>query len=179
MKKVYVIRHCEAEGQPPVSPLTNRGLKQAIELAAFFENSKVERIISSPYKRAIQTIQPLAKQVNVEIEVNRQLKERVLSTNYLSDWPEKLRNTFEDFELKFDGGESSQEAAKRITEVVEDVFKGAFENTIIVSHGNLISLLLNSYNKDFGFNDWSNLSNPDVYLLKSENKKVTFERVWR
>lgn len=178
MKNIYVIRHCEAEGQPPESPLTERGLEQAIDLAAFFDNIKVERIISSPYKRAIQTIQPLTNQLNVEIEMNSQLKERVLSTNHLSDWFEKLKQTFEDFELKFEGGESSREAGKRIIEVVENVFKGAFENTIIVTHGNLMSLLLNHYNNEFGFAEWSNLSNPDVYLLKSDGNKITFERLW-
>lgn len=178
MKNIYVIRHCEAEGQPSVAPLTERGLKQAVDLVAFFDNIKVERIIASPYKRAVQTIQPLAKQLNIEVEINNQLIERVLSTNHLSDWFEKLRTTFEDYELKFEGGESSQEAVKRIIEVVEDVFKGEFENTIIVTHGNLMSLLLNHYNKEFGFNDWLNLSNPDVYLLKSDSVKVTFERIW-
>ncbi|MDY7220792.1 histidine phosphatase family protein [Halalkalibacterium halodurans] len=178
LKSIYVIRHCEAEGQPPESPLTNKGLKQAIDLAAFFDNIKVERIISSPYKRAIQTIQPLAKKLNVEIEINSQLTERVLSTNHLSDWFEKLRTTFEDFEIKFEGGESSQDAVKRILNVVEDSFTGEFENTLIVTHGNLMSLLLNHYNKEFGFDEWLNLSNPDVYLLKIDNNEITSERLW-
>jgi 2,3-bisphosphoglycerate-dependent phosphoglycerate mutase len=178
LKSIYVIRHCEAEGQPPESSLTDKGLMQAIDLATFFNNVKIERIISSPYKRAIQTIQPLAKQLNVEIEINSQLKERVLSTEHLLDWFEKLRTTFEDFELKFKGGESSKEAVTRIIEVIEDVFNGEFENTIIVTHGNLMSLLLNHFNKEFGFDEWSRLSNPDVYHIKSENNKITLKRLW-
>jgi len=178
LKNIYVIRHCEAVGQPPESPLTERGLKQANDLADFFDNIKVERIISSPYKRAIQTIQPLANQLNIEIEMNSRLKERVLSTNHLSDWFEKLKQTFEDFELKFEGGESSQEAVNRIIEVVENVFKSELENTLIVTHGNLMSLLLNHYNNEFGFVEWSNLRNPDVYLLKSDGNEMTFERLW-
>ena len=51
--------------------------------------------------------------------MDRQLTERVLSTKNISDWLEKLKTTFEDIELKFEGGESSQEAMKRIVEVVE------------------------------------------------------------
>ncbi len=153
MKKIYIIRHCEAEGQPSESQLTDKGFKQAIEVSDFFSEIKIDRIISSPYKRAIQSIQPLSKRLNVEIEINRQLTERVLSTKNLSDWLEKLQLTFEDIDLKFEGGESSKEATQRIVEVVEEVFNCEYENTIMVTHGNLMSLLLKYYNENFGFDD--------------------------
>lgn len=179
LKKIYIIRHCEAEGQPAEAQLTDRGFKQALEVSEFFSEIKIDRIISSPYKRAIQSIQPLAEQLNLKIEIDRKLTERVLSSENLSDWLEKLKTTFEDIELKFEGGESSKEAMKRIVEVVEEVFNGEFENTIIVTHGNLMSLLLKYYNGNFGFDDWKNLSNPDIYLLRNTDNKVFFERLWK
>jgi 2,3-bisphosphoglycerate-dependent phosphoglycerate mutase len=178
LKKIYILRHCEAEGQPAESQLTERGFKQALDVSEFFSEIKIDRIISSPYKRAIQSIQPLAKRLNVEIEINRQLTERVLSTKNLSDWLEKLSTTFKDIELKFEGGESSQEAMKRIVEVVEEVFNGESKNTIIVTHGNLMSLLLKYYNENFGFDDWQNLSNPDIFVLRDVSNKVIYERLW-
>lgn len=177
LKKIYLIRHCEAEGQPSGAQLTERGLKQSLELSEFFSDRKIDRIIASPYKRAIQSIQPLAQRLIIKIEADERLIERVLSTKNLSDWLEKLKTTFDDPELKFEGGESSQEAMKRIVDVVEEVFNSESENTIIVTHGNLLSLLLKYYNKDFGFEEWRNLSNPDVFLLKNESTKVTFERL--
>ena len=36
LKKIYVIRHCEAEGQSPEAQLTDRGLEQALDLSEFF-----------------------------------------------------------------------------------------------------------------------------------------------
>nr|WP_040203632.1 histidine phosphatase family protein [Neobacillus jeddahensis] len=177
MRKIYLIRHCEAEGQPPEAQLTDRGRKQALDLAEFFLAIKIDRIISSPYKRAIESIQPLAKRLNVQIEIDSNLTERVLSTTNLPDWSEKLRATFDDIELKFEGGESSREAMKRIVKVVNEVFSSNNKNTIIVTHGNLMSLLLKHFNKDFGFDDWKSLRNPDVFLLINESNKVTFERV--
>ncbi|WP_306454176.1 histidine phosphatase family protein [Neobacillus jeddahensis] len=177
VRKIYLIRHCEAEGQPPEAQLTDRGRKQALDLAEFFLAIKIDRIISSPYKRAIESIQPLAKRLNVQIEIDSNLTERVLSTTNLPDWSEKLRATFDDIELKFEGGESSREAMKRIVKVVNEVFSSNNKNTIIVTHGNLMSLLLKHFNKDFGFDDWKSLRNPDVFLLINESNKVTFERV--
>ncbi|MBS4223142.1 histidine phosphatase family protein [Bacillus sp. FJAT-49682] len=178
MKKIYIIRHCEAEGQAAETKLTDRGRNQAADLSKFFANKKVDRIISSPYKRAIHSIQPLANQLNIEIEIDGQLTERVLSTKNFPDWFEKLKTTYDDLELKYEGGESSQEAMKRIIEVVEKVFNSENENTVIVTHGNIMSLLLTYYVKDFGFEGWRNLSNPDVFLLRNVDKKVTYERVW-
>ena len=123
MKKIYLIRHCEAEGQPAEAPLTDNGFKQANHLSEFFRDIPIDRIISSPYMRAVQTVEPLAKRMNLEIEKNELLTERVLSNQNLSDWLEKLRDTFDDLELKFEGGESSNEAMKRIVKVVEEVLK--------------------------------------------------------
>ncbi|MGE6608914.1 histidine phosphatase family protein [Peribacillus sp. NPDC076916] len=76
-------------------------------------------------------------------------------------------------ELKFEGGESSQEAMNRIVNVVEEVFKSWTENTVIVSHGNIISLLLKNY-----FEGWENLSNPDVFQINCINNEVILERIW-
>lgn len=153
MKKIYIIRHCEADGQSAEAHLTSRGSIQATDLSAFFSTIQVDRIISSPYKRAIDSIQPLAKQLNVEIEIDKRLKERVLSTENLSDWFEKLKTTFDDIDLKFEGGESSKEAMQRVSEVVENIFNSKTKNTIIVTHGNLMALLLKRYIKDFGFEE--------------------------
>ncbi|WP_306461650.1 histidine phosphatase family protein [Robertmurraya kyonggiensis] len=179
MKNIYLIRHCEAEGQPFETKLTENGIKQAIELENFFVDKQVERIISSPYKRAVQSIQPLAERLNLEIELDNRLTERVLSPKNFPDWYEKLQDTFEDLDLKFEGGESSHEAMNRIVEVIEEVVRGTPDNVVIVTHGNLMSLLLKHLHQDFGFDDWKKLSNPDVYLLKYRNYQTTFERIWK
>lgn len=178
MKKIYLIRHCEAKGQQPEATLTNNGYRQALHLAEFFSNKQVDRIISSPYRRAIESIKPLGYRLNMDIEIDERLTERVLSSENLSDWFEKLRATFWDHELKFDGGESSQEAMNRIVQVIGEIFEHETKNTIIVTHGNLMSLLLHYYDKEFGFKEWKNLSNPDVFLLTLYNYRANFSRLW-
>jgi predicted acetyltransferase/broad specificity phosphatase PhoE len=177
VKKIFLIRHCEAQGQPPEAALTETGFKQAVQLADLFTEISIDRIIASPYIRTVQTIEPLAERLNYEIETNDLLTERVLSSENLTDWLEKLKATFDDFDLKFKGGESSYEAVNRIVSVVEEVLNSEAQNTIIVTHGNLLSLLLNHYNNEFGFDDWRNLRNPDVFLLVKADDKVTYERL--
>lgn len=177
-KNIYIVRHCEAQGQPPESPLTEKGHEQAIELIRFFSSKPIDRILSSPFLRAIQSVEPLSKETNIMIEIDDRLAERKLSSRNFTDWLEKLNVTFEDLDLKYEGGESSKEAMERIVSVVEEAFDSAVENTIIVTHGNIMSLLLKNYYDSFGFDHWKNISNPDVFLLSKANNEVKMERLW-
>lgn len=178
LKKIYVVRHCEAEGQQIDAPLTEKGHKQALELSDFFANLKIERIITSPYKRAIDSIQPFAHDSQLEITHDNRLSERILSNQNLEDWFEKLQLTFQDMELKFEGGESSREAMTRILQVVEEAFQRENNHIVIVTHGNLLSLLLKHCHENFGFDDWQRLSNPDIFLLENINNTITYKRIW-
>lgn len=42
-------------------PLSEEGLQQAEQLAAWFADREIARIISSPYTHAVQSVAPLAK----------------------------------------------------------------------------------------------------------------------
>jgi len=178
-KRIYIVRHCETQGQSPTSPLTEKGHQQAKHLVAFFDNVNIDHIISSPFLRAKQSVEPLSKERHIDIEIDERLQERQLSTNDLPNWEEKLKATFADWDLAYEGGESSRAASQRIISVVDEVFKNDDENTVIVSHGNLTSLLLYHYKYDLGFEGWKKLSNPDVFLFEYTNNHVTIERLWQ
>ncbi|WP_313801178.1 histidine phosphatase family protein [Cytobacillus sp.] len=177
-KRIYLVRHCQAEGQPPESQLTVEGIKQAEELATFLSLFKVDRIISSPYLRAVETIKPFSQKTMIEIETDERLAERLLSVSSMPDWFEKLKMTFSDMELKYEGGESSKEAMDRIVQVVNEWIGSDAQSSVIVTHGNLMALLLNFYNQTFGFDEWQQLSNPDVFRLYFKNNEVHFDRIW-
>lgn len=178
-KEIYIIRHCEAEGQPYEANLTKRGLIQANQLVDFFSKIKIDQIISSPFLRAIQSIEPTSIEKKIDIVLDERLSERKLSSINLPDWLDKLEATFEDMELKFDGGESSQEATNRGVSVIDEIIKSENKSIIVVTHGNLMSLILKQFNKEFGFENWKSLSNPDIYLLKFKNNEFECERLWQ
>ncbi|WP_010098249.1 histidine phosphatase family protein [Ornithinibacillus scapharcae] len=90
-KKLYLVRHCEAEGQAFGADLTKVGHRQALELEEFFSDVGIEKIVSSPFKRAVDSIYPLATTRNLEIQIDKRLSERVLSTMDLPDWQDKLK----------------------------------------------------------------------------------------
>ncbi|MBP2242817.1 2,3-bisphosphoglycerate-dependent phosphoglycerate mutase [Cytobacillus eiseniae] len=178
-KNIYIIRHCEAEGQADDVALTDKGFQQADKLSDFLSNLKVDRIICSPFLRAIQTIKPFAVARNIEIEMDHRLRERSLSSNFLPDWLDKLEATFYDMNLTYEGGESSNEAMNRIVEVVNEMISSQSKHMIIVAHGGIISLLLNHYDKKFGFEQWKGLSNPDVHHLEIDQNNFQMKRLWK
>ncbi|WP_247681691.1 histidine phosphatase family protein [Paenibacillus sp. Marseille-P2973] len=178
LKSIYLVRHCQASGQDPQAQLTDEGVHQAGQLAEFFKHKPIEYIVSSPFVRAINTIQPLSELIQVEIHRDERLQERILSATPLANWMEKLEETFYDFELKFDGGESSNEALGRGLEVIAELLDRPEKTFLIVTHGALLSLIIKQYNKDFGFEDWRRLSNPDVYRLEIQDHITEINRVW-
>jgi len=179
MKTIYIVRHCKAEGQAPDAPLTDTGLEQAERLAEFFSDKKVDRIVSSPYARAYRTIEPLAAKLGLHIVTDDRLTERVLSGGNHPEWRDMLHRTYDDLNLCYEGGESGSTAMNRIVSVVKEALNGGYDHTVIVSHGNLISLLLKYYDDRFGFNEWMALSNPDVYRLSYASDIPHMERIWK
>lgn len=179
MTKLMIIRHCTANGQEPYAQLTTEGIQQANELVQFLDPYNITRIISSPFTRTIQTITPYALKKKIQIELDERLKERILSTENLPDWYDKLQQSFQEPDLKFSGGESSNEATRRISSLLEDLKNSDFAYIALVTHGNLTALLLNHISQNFGFKDWQQLSNPDVYIIESHLDARSYKKIWK
>ncbi|RJE87429.1 histidine phosphatase family protein [Paenibacillus sp. 1011MAR3C5] len=178
MKNIYIVRHCQAEGQAPDAPLTAAGAQQAGRLAQFLSGKNIDYIISSPFSRAYRTITPLADKLGVEIVLEERLSERVLSAQNHPEWRNMLLQTYEDLDLCYEGGESSNTAMGRAISVVKEVLDSKNSNIVVVSHGNLISLLLKHFDHRIGFKEWERLSNPDVYQLSFLEDEPSIHRIW-
>ena len=135
-------------------------------------------ILFQVYERAYRTISPLAERLGIEIVTDNRLTERILSEKSYPDWREMLRQTYYDLDLCYEGGESSYVATNRVIAVVKELLNSPFENIIIASHGNLISLLLKYFDDRNGYKEWANLSNPDVFHLSFMKDTPNIERIW-
>jgi 2,3-bisphosphoglycerate-dependent phosphoglycerate mutase len=176
---IYFVRHAHAAGQQADDPLTVEGVAQALELAALLSECGIRKIVSSPFARALQSIEPLSKQLGIPIRKDDRLVEAALSTPNYADWRERLRSTFEDFNLAFEGGESSSDATKRAMAAVEDTIRTNGGPAIVVTHGRLLTLILRHFDDKFGFDQWINLTTPDVFRVTFSADDSSVGRVWR
>lgn len=178
MKWLYFVRHCKATGQDAFAELTEEGIQQAEDLVGFFKDKKIELIVSSPFLRAMNTIKPLSDRIHQEIYIDNRLQERILSSVPLDNWLEELERTYIDYDLQFEGGESSNEALSRGLQVIEELLARPERSIVVVTHGALLSLLITHYNSEFGFVGWKNLTNPDVYCLEKIVDQLSMKRIW-
>ena len=78
---LLVIRHARAgdrdgwRGEDRERPLDKRGRRQADALVEELEDYPISRILSSPYDRCVQTVEPLAAQRGLAIEQRDELGE--------------------------------------------------------------------------------------------------------
>ncbi|WP_169082872.1 histidine phosphatase family protein [Paenibacillus sp. PL91] len=177
---IYIVRHCKADGQAPNANLTEEGHEQAIRLAEFLYGKNIQCIYSSPFVRAVDTIAPLAQKLQVHLITDDRLSERILCGENHPNWREMLRNTFNDLDLCYEDGESSSTAMDRALSVIRDVKESGLTNVVLVTHGNLMSLMLKYYDSKIGYEEWEALSNPDVYHLKVDGtSSAIIKRIWR
>jgi phosphohistidine phosphatase SixA len=78
---VLLIRHASAgdadqwEGDDRLRPLDANGLAQATRLVELLDGYEISRVLSSPAVRCVQTVEPLARERGLEIEVRDELAE--------------------------------------------------------------------------------------------------------
>jgi len=179
-KALYLVRHCQSVGPHPDAPLSREGLVQANALTDRLTDLQIERIVSSLWARAIQSITPLAERLRLAIETDPRLTEQILSGADLPDWQGALRATFDDLDLRFEGGESSRTAMQRVVAAVEEIRTHVARVTAVVTHGKLLTLLLKHFDPRVGFADWQALTNPDIFRLTFAPDRVAVQRVpWR
>src|SRR5699024_1548775 len=107
------------------------------------------------------------------------LHERVLSIEPVDDWLNELEHSFQNPNYRLPGGESSNDAIERINDSLENIFENDDVSDIaLVTHGNLLTLLLSQYDPSFNFEKWKRLQNPDIFLIHYDHGVQSIEHLW-
>tara|TARA_B110000027_G_C16106849_1_gene295727 strand:- start:376 stop:963 length:588 start_codon:yes stop_codon:yes gene_type:complete len=178
MKKFILIRHGKAEmdGEDHLRKLDNDGILQSKSIC-----EKLEKIIkndfsiySSPFVRAVDTIKPLAEKFKKEIIIADELKEINMGKSEEFNKHEIIKKMWEEETFKVANGDSQINKFNNMKIFLEKMFNSnGNEDIIIVTHGNLLGIILKFYFKrNFGFNDWKIMSMPDLYELSIENNNI-------
>lgn len=78
---IFLVRHAAAgdrakwKGPDEERPLTKKGKRQAGTIAASLAGAGIERILSSPHTRCVETVEPLAKLTGAAVETSPHLAE--------------------------------------------------------------------------------------------------------
>jgi 2,3-bisphosphoglycerate-dependent phosphoglycerate mutase len=170
---VLLIRH--AESMPPGTsgyadddrPLTDAGRQAAEELAFELGEWHVGAIYSSPYARAVETVEPLARLRRLEVQLLDDLRERRLALDLHDGWEDTLIRGWADPDFAMPGAESGREAQRRGIATLDllRIRHAGGGRVAAASHGNLIALILQVLEPEVGFDFHLAMPNPAVYRL--------------
>lgn len=177
----YLIRHAHAEFLSDENrPLSQSGEKDAGRVANILKEFPIDHIYFSPYRRALQTMESLAEQLGLDVQLESDLRERKLSDQPVKDFNNAVRATWQDFSFAHPGGESNAAAQMRGLNVIhrlQNQAKG--KHSVISTHGNLLALILNGLDSSIGFDFWKSLTMPDIFKSATpKNGSVEIHRLW-
>lgn len=176
MSKVYFIRHSIRDisyKHDESAPLTEDGVRLAQGLIEMFKDKEIAGIFSSPYKRALDTVTPIAENKGLKIEVVDNFYERTVG-EWIDNFSEFAKNQWDDFNYKLENGESLKEVRERIVPVFKHLVDQSDGDIIICGHGTSFSVLFHELtNGNFGYKEFSEMQMPDVFEYEVESTSIS------
>ena len=175
MTTIYFIRHAEADysvRDERNRPLNAKGLADRKLATEFLQDKKIDAILSSPYKRAVDTVADFAGKYGFEVELIEDFREREIGSGWVSkeDVPTLIERTWADFSYKLKpDSECLDELQKRNIAALNEVLaqhKG--QNIVIGTHGTALSTIINYYDNTYGFEDFMAMINITPWVVKME-----------
>lgn len=166
--RIYLVRHAHSDPSAdergrPLSPKGESDLARVREIMA---GEFIDRVYSSPYKRALQTVEGVADLFGHEVHLREGFRERQLAADLLSYGPEEVKKAWEDVDFCLPGGESNRTASLRGIAALQEVIKESRGKRAAVGlHGTIMTLIMSELDGRFSYEFSRTLSTPDIYRL--------------
>jgi 2,3-bisphosphoglycerate-dependent phosphoglycerate mutase len=177
-----LVRHAHADWTPDEDrPLSAQGSQDAARVGKILREFPIDAIYSSPFRRARETIAPLAGQLSLSIHSEPDLRERKLGNETFENFFTAVEITWQNPSFAHPGGESNVSAQQRGITVVERLLEKHHTGNIVLStHGNLMALILQAFDPSVDFLFWKSMTMPDVYKLDIDQPgRGVMQRLWR
>ena len=157
MTSLYFVRHAQPDytsGSDSTYPLSEEGLSDRMDAYNILRNIRFDAAVSSPYARAVLTIEPIVCEQALELITDDRLREREKGQSGNST-AEMFRKRWQDFNFCEKGGESLSHTQNRNVEAVKELLKKYRDKTILIgTHGTALSTIINYYDKSFHYDDF-------------------------
>lgn len=177
--EIYFLRHARPDfsvHEDKIRPLSEEGMIEAKKVCDFLARENIERIYSSPYKRSVQTIEPLAIELGLEIVLKEDFRERKICDEWIEDFEDFSKNQWNDFDYRLKNGESLNEVQTRnIRELKKIIENDDAKQIAIGTHGTALSTILNAFSSDFDYGFFQKIKSMMpviIYLNVSKDMKI-------
>lgn len=174
MGKIYFVRHAKPDytnHDDELRPLTEEGIESSKRVMEFLKDKNITKAYCSPYKRSIDTISRLTEELNLEIKIIDDLRERKISNEWLDDYENFSRNQWDNFEYKLPNGECLKEVQERNIAALNKILEESIEENIVIgTHGTALSTIINYYKKDFDYKEFMRVVKIMPWIVCAEIK---------
>lgn len=170
------VRHAATKKDPDIHAiywgLTETGEQEAIKLANNEILLDTDIILSSSELKAILTIEPLAKKLDIEIITIDALSEAIRGTKFLSkeDFDSIKKEKFLDLHNTQDGGESYFQSLSRFKQAITEINQKYQNKTIVIaSHATVLALYFSDILNDLdnAYERWSKIKYCAIGIIKN------------
>lgn len=178
MTQIYYIRHAEPNynNHDDVGrELTARGKADSRLVTEFLLDKEIDMILSSPYRRAVDTLRHFAETIRMPIEHMADFRERKVDTGWIDDFDAFSRQQWADFDYHLPGGESLRQVQERNVAALEMLLREhAGKHIVIGGHGTAVSTLLNHYDPTFGHAQFEQIRRIMPWIARLDFDGTTF-----
>lgn len=168
MKTVYFVRHCTPDisvREDRVRPLNGQGMRDAAHLTQRFAGIPVQRVVSSPYLRAVDTVRGIAESRGLPVDADSDLRERAVG-GWVEDFDSFACAQWADHDYALPGGESLNQVMQRNRNALKRLLAHPAETTVVGTHGTALCTLLRSFDESFGYADFKRIQNVMPWVVK-------------
>jgi 2,3-bisphosphoglycerate-dependent phosphoglycerate mutase len=148
-------------------PLTLEGMIDTKEVTAFLNDKHPDFLISSSYRRSIDTIRDLADTLHMEIYTYEDFREREIGSGYNGNPEAYIVKMWADFNYKSEGAECLAEVQYRNLRAFKKVLSEHMDQTVVIAtHGTALSTILNYYDPSYQFDDYKRILRFRPYIIR-------------
>jgi 2,3-bisphosphoglycerate-dependent phosphoglycerate mutase len=175
--EIYFVRHAHSEyslEHEETRELSEQGRKDALTVTKLLVEQGIQAVCSSPYLRAIQTVEGIANVLGVKIDLDERFRERNFAKrNYIVENRfEAMERGFMEPDFAFPGGESNRDVEQRGIMAMNRVLQQYNGKRVAIGiHGGIMTIIMRHYDPRFNADFLRHLPKPDIYKLTFENDK--------
>lgn len=155
MTELYFVRHAEPDHSnhdDMTRALTEKGMRDRMLAADFLTDRNIRAVWSSPFKRAVDTVQPLADRLQLPVLTDPDFRERRVDSVWIDDFDAFSRRQWADFDYRLTDGETLRTVEKRNLAAMRRVLKSCPDTAVAIgSHGTALSTLIHCFDRSFDY----------------------------
>lgn len=172
MTTVYFVRHAEpnySNRDNMSRELTEKGLADRILVTEYLADKDISAVLSSPYKRAVDTVKHFADSKGLPVVTVDDFRERRVDSVWIEDIESFFVRQWNDFSYKLNDGESLGEVRQRNIAALQKVLEQySGQNIVIGTHGTALSTIINYYDSSFGYEQFCEIKGLMPWIVRME-----------